>query len=128
MFVEILLFVFFIFLLSSIYWYATIPNNLPPGPFNLPFIGNSFKRIESELYKKLSKWSEIYGPIFSFYVGNQLIIAITDYELAKEAFVKQADAFTGKYQSWIINKLNFNHGNSDGQCPTTLITGTICVL
>lgn len=110
MFLEVLLLAFVALVLGSIYWYATIPKNLPPGPVNLPFIGHPVTRYGNKLYLKLHEWSGKFGPMVSFYVRNQLVIVLNDYELVKEAFLKQPETYSGKPVTYIGERLHFDHG------------------
>lgn len=106
-----LILVLIILILSIVYWYSTIPKNIPPqGPISLPFIGHPIRQYGGKLYLKLKEWGDKYGPMYSFYVQDQLVVVITDYELMKEAYLKQADFFVGKMNAYIMTKLNFNYG------------------
>jgi cytochrome P450 family 33 len=63
--------------------------NLPPGPIPFPVIGNipalfSAKRFE---YKFL-EWKKKYGPIYTYWLGEIPVIAVTDAKLATQIFVK----------------------------------------
>ncbi|GIY18588.1 cytochrome P450 18a1 [Caerostris darwini] len=65
----------------------------PPGPTGLPIVGY-LPFMTMKPFKKLTKLSETYGPIYSVRLGSMKILIITDYELMKEAFAK--DAFMGR--------------------------------
>uniref|UniRef100_A0A673GJT2 Cytochrome P450, family 2, subfamily AE, polypeptide 1 n=1 Tax=Sinocyclocheilus rhinocerous TaxID=307959 RepID=A0A673GJT2_9TELE len=84
-----------------------LTNNMPPGPFPLPLIGNvlnigftdplgSFQRVIHILY----------GDVSTLYLGNNPCILLTGYESFKEAFVEQADIFTDRPYFPIIDKLS----------------------
>uniref|UniRef100_A0AC35FMF3 Cytochrome P450 n=1 Tax=Panagrolaimus sp. PS1159 TaxID=55785 RepID=A0AC35FMF3_9BILA len=77
---------------------------LPPGPMPLPLIGNmaEFNRDPS-CYKLFSKWEKKYGPIFTYWQGEEPIIAITDYDLIVEAFVKNGDATSDRHTKFLHN-------------------------
>lgn len=78
------------------YWYLKMPKNLPPGPPGFPYIGCSpFMKIGEE-HLILEEWMERFGKIFRFYMGNQLVVALADFEAIEEAFVKQGDVFNGR--------------------------------
>src|SRR4051794_24085834 len=80
----------------SIYWYWSIPKNLPPGPIDIPFVG-CFPWVRSwDAHLTLTKWSKIYGQLFSFYQGSKLIIVLADAEIIDEALVKQSEIFSGR--------------------------------
>ena len=73
--------------------------SLPPGPFPLPFIGNIllFKSKDhwDTVFKKVNKK---YGPIFTFWMGSNPFIIISDAEIAREAFRK--NEFAGRTESY----------------------------
>uniref|UniRef100_A0A673GJN1 Cytochrome P450, family 2, subfamily AE, polypeptide 1 n=1 Tax=Sinocyclocheilus rhinocerous TaxID=307959 RepID=A0A673GJN1_9TELE len=88
-----------------------LTNNMPPGPFPLPLIGNvlnigftdplgSFQRVIHILY----------GDVSTLYLGNNPCILLTGYESFKEAFVEQADIFTDRPYFPIIDKLSKGKG------------------
>ena len=79
-----------ILIILYITWrYLSTPRNLPPGPPSLPIVG-SIPFIEIPLQKSIEKWRGKYGDIISFYLGKQLTVAITRYDLIKELFLKRA--------------------------------------
>ncbi|KAL3379637.1 hypothetical protein AABB24_000376 [Solanum stoloniferum] len=64
-------------------FYRRLKAKLPPGPRPWPIIGNLYD-IEPIRFRCFAAWSEIYGPIFSFYLGSQLNVVINNATLAKE--------------------------------------------
>ncbi|KAH9771228.1 cytochrome P450 family 89 subfamily A polypeptide 5 [Citrus sinensis] len=72
--------------------------NLPPGPFNVPLIGNlrwvlkSFTEIEPILRNLHSKL----GPVFTLYVGPRPAIFIADRSLAHKALVQNGAIFADR--------------------------------
>uniref|UniRef100_A0A8C1U0H7 Uncharacterized protein n=1 Tax=Cyprinus carpio TaxID=7962 RepID=A0A8C1U0H7_CYPCA len=70
-----------------------LTNNMPPGPFPLPLMGNLLIigfRDPMEVFPKR------YGDVSTLYLGNKPCILLTGYESFKEAFVEQADVFTDR--------------------------------
>lgn len=92
--------VFILFLLmvaASLRWYATIPVNLPPGPRGLPFVGSMFHSWNASIcHTKMQEWRKSYGPLFKFYIAERLVVVLGDWNMIKEAFVKQGDAFANR--------------------------------
>ncbi|GFT13111.1 cytochrome P450 2J5 [Nephila pilipes] len=70
--------------LVFLYAYKWIRNrNYPPGPIGLPIIGY-YPFLGKKPNLTLRDLSNKYGDIFSLYIGPQLMIIISDHELAKE--------------------------------------------
>ncbi|GFT23729.1 hypothetical protein NPIL_424011 [Nephila pilipes] len=62
---------------------------LPPGPFNLPFVGY-LPFLGEKPHITFQKLSEKYGPVFRLRLGMTTAVIITDYNIMKEAFSKSA--------------------------------------
>ena len=105
----ILIFVAWI-IFYNYYWKR---RNLPPGPIPHPFIGNlgivffSKPRTGTELPLK---WVKKYGPIYTLWVGEIPIVAVTDYNIIAETFISNADAYTGRFTIQKMDKF-FRGGN-----------------
>lgn len=85
------------FILSIVWWYATIPSNLPHGPRGLPFIGSLLTTFKATtLPTKLLQWTKQYGPLYKFYVGDKLVIVLGNWEVMHEALVNQGDIYAGR--------------------------------
>ncbi|XP_078517155.1 cytochrome P450 2G1-like isoform X2 [Lissotriton helveticus] len=84
----------FIFLLS---WRRkNTCNNLPPGPYPFPFIGNALQLSGGEVVQILQRLSKTYGPVFTVYMGSRRVVVLWGYEAVKEALVDQAEEFSGR--------------------------------
>ena len=44
------------------------------------------------------KWSKKYGPIHTIWLGENPMVAISDYNLIMETFIKDGDAYAGRVQ------------------------------
>lgn len=71
--------------------YNRLRFKVPPGPRALPVVGN-FYDVKPVKFKCFAEWAEVYGPIFSVYLGSQLNIVVTTPELAKQV-LKENDQF-----------------------------------
>uniref|UniRef100_A0A673GKH7 Cytochrome P450, family 2, subfamily AE, polypeptide 1 n=1 Tax=Sinocyclocheilus rhinocerous TaxID=307959 RepID=A0A673GKH7_9TELE len=80
-----------------------LTNNMPPGPFPLPLIGNV---LNIGFTDPLGSFQRRYGDVSTLYLGNNPCILLTGYESFKEAFVEQADIFTDRPYFPIIDKLS----------------------
>lgn len=64
---------------------------MPPGPRPLPFIGNKFDLPESKPWIKFQEWSQIYGPIFTVWIGRRPTIVISDPNIAVDLMEKRSN-------------------------------------
>jgi len=103
---------FLIFVIvSSIYWYLSIPKNLPPGSVGLPFVGNAIEYWDGrKQHLILQEKVKEYGPVFKLYIANKLVIVLGDYDAIQEAMIKQGDAFQGRPQFQAVMPRKF-HGH-----------------
>lgn len=94
MFVILFFAVFTIYLGYELYWKR---RNLPPGPCPLPVFGNLL-HINSPPpgYEAFERWTKQYGPVYTFWIGNNPHIMISTYEKIKETFIRDADTYTNK--------------------------------
>ncbi|GFR19910.1 cytochrome P450 18a1 [Trichonephila clavata] len=89
-----LIFVAIFIILVSI-WLATgkYSRKRLPGPIGLPIVGY-IPFMTKKPYVKLTELSKKHGPLYSVRLGSLDLVVITDYEIMKEAFSK--DAFMGR--------------------------------
>ncbi|GAY43205.1 hypothetical protein CUMW_072710 [Citrus unshiu] len=97
--------------------------NLPPGPFNLPVIGNlqwllkSFSEIEPILRNLHSKL----GPVVTLFIGPRPAIFIADRSLAHKALVQNGAIFADRPRPLPTNKIvsSNQHNISSASYGTT---------
>ncbi|KAF1754970.1 hypothetical protein GCK72_021536 [Caenorhabditis remanei] len=83
-----------LFLIHQFYWRR---RKLPPGPTPLPILGNLQSLAKPRPgYEAFQKWTEEYGPVFTFWLGTTPFIVITSYEIMKETFIKDGDSYSDK--------------------------------
>ncbi|XP_073679627.1 cytochrome P450 2J4-like [Garra rufa] len=87
-----------------------LSNNMAPGPFPLPLIGNILNIGFSDPLGSFQRIAEKYGDVSTLYLGNKPCVLLTGYERFKEAFVEQADIFTDRSNSPIFAKLSKGKG------------------
>uniref|UniRef100_A0A672TLS0 unspecific monooxygenase n=1 Tax=Strigops habroptila TaxID=2489341 RepID=A0A672TLS0_STRHB len=68
----------------------------PPGPIALPLAGNILQMNPKNLRESMKKLSEKYGPVFTIHLGPQKTVVLYGYDVVKEALIDQADAFSGR--------------------------------
>ncbi|KAK6046099.1 unspecific monooxygenase, partial [Cooperia oncophora] len=77
-----------------------VPTNksLNPGPTPLPFIGNLHTILSHEPgYEAFEMWRKRYGPVYTYWMGPFPFVMLSDYPTLKETFVKDGDAYIGKF-------------------------------
>lgn len=84
--------------------------NMAPGPFPLPFFGNTMNIGFRDPLGSFQMIAERYGEVSTLYLGNKPCIMLTGYETFKEAFVEQADIFTDRPYFPIVDKLSKGKG------------------
>uniref|UniRef100_A0A914QLN5 Cytochrome P450 n=1 Tax=Panagrolaimus davidi TaxID=227884 RepID=A0A914QLN5_9BILA len=86
--------IFFIVCFYNFYWKRRL---LPPGPLPFPFIGN-YLELEADPpgYKTFEKWRKMYGDVYTFWLAETPVIAINDFNLIQQHFVKDGETFAGR--------------------------------
>ncbi|XP_029798058.1 cytochrome P450 2U1 isoform X1 [Suricata suricatta] len=92
---------------------------IPPGPTPWPVVGNfgfvllpPFLRRKSWLQRRataagvepsalgpqllLADLAQIYGNVFSFFIGHYLVVVLSDFQSVREALVQQAEIFSDR--------------------------------
>ncbi|KAI1705035.1 cytochrome p450 domain-containing protein [Ditylenchus destructor] len=93
-----LILLFFVFgtavIFYNFYWKR---RNLPPGPTPLPILGNvlTIARLKPG-YDAFIQWNKQYGPIYTYWIAETPIVAITDYKTIKETFIHDGDTYAGR--------------------------------
>ncbi|KAF9459526.1 cytochrome P450 [Collybia nuda] len=73
---------------------------IPHGPCGFPFIG-SFLSLTRFPELSLHAWYKIFGDIYSFRVGNQLFIAISDPGVIKDLMITNGAIFSSRKDMFI---------------------------
>ncbi|XP_069063641.1 cytochrome P450 2A13-like isoform X2 [Pleurodeles waltl] len=68
-------------------------HKLPPGPTPLPIVGNILQVKGGQLVSSMLKLRDIYGPVFTVYLGPRRVVVLCSYDVIKEAYIDQADDF-----------------------------------
>ncbi|KAJ7583576.1 cytochrome P450 [Mycena floridula] len=74
-------------------------NPIPSGPlFRYAF-------LRDDAHYALDKWAKKYGPLYSFWTGNQLCVVISDAEIARDLLVQCGATFSSRKQYFIKNDI-----------------------
>ncbi|KAI6180200.1 CYtochrome P450 family [Aphelenchoides besseyi] len=91
MLIVLLIFLFFFY---HLYWKRL---NWPNGPTPLPIVGNLLEVMFNEPGEKVyAKWNKKFGGVFTFYLGDEPVIMITDPKKMVEMFVRDADSYSSR--------------------------------
>lgn len=101
-----------VFYLVSFYQKRRVLANIPPGPKPWPIVGNfggflipSFvhKRFGQQVDNTnknavllLTKQANLYGNVFSLFVGSQLVVVLNGYEVVKDALSNHPEVFSDR--------------------------------
>ncbi|KAL3875520.1 hypothetical protein ACJMK2_033465 [Sinanodonta woodiana] len=117
---------------TLIIWFymSQVRKRLPPGPWHIPLIGNSWKlTADKDIRKSLRRLHKQYGDIYRLYMGPKLVIIISGYETIKEVFVKRGGEFSDR-PDFLLQLIGDNQGiaSSSGELWTKLRKFTLKTL
>ncbi|KAF2113997.1 cytochrome P450 [Lophiotrema nucula] len=69
---------------------------MPPGPTPLPFIGNKLQLPKSQPWIQFEKWSKVYGPIFTIWIGRQPTVVVSDPVIAVDLLEKRSNKYSSR--------------------------------
>lgn len=104
----VLFFIFTIMFTVFLYRRNKFVKSLPHGPKALPIFGNIFQFDKFDGRKTFVNWHKQFGPIFTIWIGIKPVIIVSGYDLLQELFVKRADEFAGRPNSFLFE--HFTHG------------------
>ncbi|XP_078517166.1 cytochrome P450 2G1-like [Lissotriton helveticus] len=85
---------------------------LPPGPTPLPLLGNLLQIKNGALVKYLQSLHEVYGPVFTIYMGARPVVVICGYKALKEAFIDQEEDFICRGSLPVLERMLHGFGVS----------------
>ncbi|KAM6184560.1 cytochrome P450 2C23-like [Rhynchocyon petersi] len=83
---------------------------LPPGPTPLPIIGNMLQVNPKDVSASFCKLAKEYGPVYTLYLGSQMVVVLHGYEAVKEALIDQGDKFIGRGSQPIVDDNQKGYG------------------
>nr|AYK02678.1 coumarate 3-hydroxylase [Catalpa fargesii] len=87
--------------------FQRLRSKLPPGPRPLPIVGNLYD-LKPVLVRCFTEWSQVYGPIFSVYLGSHLSVVVNSAELAKEVLKDNDQQLANRNRTRQIAKFSKN--------------------
>ena len=87
------------------------PGDIPPGPsFTLPVLGDVL-RLRGNPLERFRDMRTRYGDVFSFYLGNRLIVVLNGFDAIKKALVVNADVFSDRPHMFLMDEICEGKGN-----------------
>ncbi|XP_041357974.1 vitamin D(3) 25-hydroxylase-like [Gigantopelta aegis] len=93
--------------LLIILWLVVLkrPRDIPPGPsFSLPVLGDIL-RIGRDPLERFRDMRRRYGDVFSFYMGNRLVVVLNGFDVIKSALVTHADVFRDRPHMFMMDEI-----------------------
>ncbi|XP_075437839.1 cytochrome P450 2J6-like isoform X2 [Ascaphus truei] len=97
-------------LLAVLCWRATRPKGFPPGPPALPIVGNLLQINFTNPLKDLREFSEVYGPVFSIYLGGTPAVVVRGIQALREVLVLRGSEFADRPQNRLSRVISGNRG------------------
>ncbi|XP_059102922.1 cytochrome P450 2C26-like [Peromyscus eremicus] len=105
-------------LLLSLWRQSSERRKLPPGPTPLPIIGNFLQIDAKNISQSLTNLSNVYGPVFTLYLGRKPTVVLHGYEAVKEALIDHGEEFAGRGRLPVAERITkglgivFSNGNT----------------
>jgi len=84
------------------------PNNMPPGPWKLPIIGNIHHLLTSAPHQKLRDLAKMYGPLMRLQLGEVTVIVVSSPKYAREIMKTHDAIFASRPQSVTSDILSYD--------------------
>lgn len=84
---------------------------MPPGPRPLPFVGNKFDIPKSHPWIQFQKWSQIYGPIFTLWLGRRPTVIVSDPEVAVDLLEKRSNKYSSRPRFVTMGEIYWDMAN-----------------
>ncbi|KAJ6050226.1 uncharacterized protein N7446_005535 [Penicillium canescens] len=86
-----------LFFLSVIFiLQKTFRSRLPPGPLQLPILGNIHPSSRYNPWLRFQRWHEKYGPIYSLRYGSQTVVVVGSHKPVKDLLERRADIYSSR--------------------------------
>lgn len=78
---------------------------LPPGPRPYPFLGNKLQIPTKSPWIQFQKWSEIYGPIFTLWIGRRPTLVVSDPHVATDLLEKRSHNYSSRPRTVVMGEI-----------------------
>ncbi|OAD52305.1 hypothetical protein WN48_02122 [Eufriesea mexicana] len=95
-------------LLVYIFYRNRKVRRLPPGPWQLPIVGYLPWIDGGKPHETLTKLARVYGPVCGFRMGSVYTVLLSDPQLIRQAFAK--DAFAGRAPLYLTHGIMQGYG------------------
>lgn len=110
--ISVIFITFLVFVLKTVQFRKrSKATNLPPGPWNLPFIGNLHKLIGKLPHHVLRDMSKIYGPLMYLKLGQVPSIVISSPDIAEEVMKTNGVVFA--HRPYVLASRVFHYDSTD---------------
>ncbi|KAM9301999.1 cytochrome P450 2J6-like [Gastrophryne carolinensis] len=99
-----------LFLLFLLWWKSSRPKGFPPGPTALPLLGNLLQMDFSNPLKSLRQFSDVYGPVYSIYLGVTPAVVIRGLKDLKDVLVNRGVEFADRPHNRIAQTISGGKG------------------
>uniref|UniRef100_A0A8C5MHY6 Cytochrome P450 2J2-like n=1 Tax=Leptobrachium leishanense TaxID=445787 RepID=A0A8C5MHY6_9ANUR len=97
-------------LLGFLWWKTWRPKSFPPGPLAFPLVGNLLQMDFSGPLQGMKKLSEVYGPVYSMYLGSQPTVIVRGFKALKEILVVKGTEFADRPQNRLTRTVSHLKG------------------
>jgi len=84
---------------------------MPPGPTPLPFLGNKLQLPKSKPWIEFQRWSKIYGPIFTIWIGRKPTVVISDPNIAVELMEKRSTKYSSRPRMIVMGEILWDNAS-----------------
>lgn len=84
---------------------------MPPGPRPLPFIGNRLSIPRKAPWIKFEKWSRIYGPIYTIWIGRRPTVIISDPNISVDLLEKRSNKYSSRPRFVVMGELYWDNAS-----------------
>ncbi|EKG13898.1 Cytochrome P450 [Macrophomina phaseolina MS6] len=81
------------------------PPGYPPGPPTLPILGNLHQIPSENQHEQFTKWSKVYGPIYSLMMGTKTLIVLNNDQVVKDLLDKRSAIYSDRMDMYTTGEI-----------------------